>query len=403
MRQIAILILLMLAGCARPGPMLEPQSRDVPPSFPEAGAMVNKFAFDFFAELRKTETGKNIFVSPYSISTALGMTATGARNNTFEQMKKVLHLPDDATADANYANLAAVLKGGKGYELSTANAVWAQGGKYPWEEPFKKRLVGYGVDAFREVDFIRDPESARKMVNDWAKQQTKEKIKELLREETVTIYTRMVLANAIYFKGQWETKFDPKQTKDGPFSNADGTKSTVPFMTNQKMTIEYSGSGEASVLALPYIGNELQMVIVLPRKEDGLEALQDKLNPEIWEKWMTGLRRSEGHWVSLPKFKLAAEYKLNEVLQNQGMPDSFDWGVANFTGMTTGEKLYISHVAHKAFVEVNEEGTEAAAATAVVIGTKSAKASFTINRPFLFAIRHRGTGAILFLGRVEKF
>ena len=399
MRRTAIPIMLVLAGCARPGPMLEPHNSDVPPPIPEVGAMVNKFAFDFYAELRKTETGKNIFVSPYSISTALGMTATCARNNTFAQMKKVLHLPDDATADAYYANLAAVLKGGKGYELSTANAVWAQSGMR-WEESFRKRLEGYGVDAFREVDF-RDKGNCAKLINILVEAQTKQRIKDLILPEDLAGPTRMVLVNAIYFKGEWAKKFDVKLTREGDFTNADGTKSKQPFMTGE-IACETTWTEDAAFMAIPYVGNELQMIFVLPHKADGLPGVESKCTHANWDDWMKKLHADPAAEVIIPKFKIETKYKLNETLATQGMPDAFSDDKADFSRMTLQEALHIDPVIHKAFIDINEEGTEAAAATAVVMKGRSAKYPFHINRPFLFAIRHRGTGAILFLGRVEK-
>jgi serpin B len=380
MRRIAIPLLFLAAGCAKPIVAVE-----TPPPIPEAGAMVNKFAFDFFAKLRKTETGKNIFVSPYSISTALGMTATGARGNTFEQMKKVLHLPDDATADAYYANLAAVLKGGKGYELSTANAVWAQE-KYRWEEPFKQRLAGYGVDAFREVDF-RDKVGCAKLINIWVEERTKQRIKDLILPEDLRGPTLMVLVNAIYFKGEWAKKFDTKRTREGDFTNADGTKSKVSFMTGE-VACERSRTEDAAILALPYAGNELQMVFVLPHRADGLPIVESKCTQANWDDWMKDLYADPAAEVNIPKFKLETKYKLNETLATQGMPDAFSDDKADFSGMTRQEALHIDPVIHKAFIEINEDGTEAAAATAVIMKGRAAKQPFLINRPFLFAIRH---------------
>ena len=407
MRRVMLPMMFVFAGCAKPDnpdttpipPLIIDADRNVKPD-PEAGAMINSFAFDLFAELRKTEKGKNIFISPYSISAALGMTATGARGTTYEQMRKVLYLPDD-TADAYYANLAAVLKGSKGYELNTANAVWAQGGKYPWDS-FKNRLKGFGVIAFREVDFQSDFEAARKQVNDWAEKRTKEKIKELLKPKTIDRRTRMVLANAIYFKGQWATKFDPRMTREGEFTNADGSKSKLPFMSQNTASAEMSWNEGVRVLALPYVGNELQMVFVLPNEEIGLKSLEDKLNIDLWNQWMTTLQKSNVQSISVPKIKLETEYNLNKTLANQGMPDAFVDGQANFSGMTKAERLHISRVVHKAFVEINEDGTEASAASAVVMKGRGAITPFIVNRPFLFVIRHRESGAILFLGRVEK-
>ena len=365
------------------------------------------FGCDLYAQLR-TEKG-NVFFSPFSIETALAMTAVGARKNTLTEMEKVLHLPEAEKANAGFKALLDALndvKGGekkRGFELSVANALWGQSG-FPWRKEFLTATQeSYGAGLV-EVDFKDEP-AARKTINDWVEGHTNKKIKDLIPAGVLTALTRMVLTNAVYFKGKWELEFDTKLTKDGPFRLADGTKADVPLM-HKTARIRYGETDDAQAVELAYKGGETSMTVLLPKKADGLAAVEKGLSADSLDKLHAGMGNNEVI-LTLPRFKAETKYTLNDPLQKLGMKDAFDPNAADLGGMhTSPERLFISTVLHKAFVEVNEEGTEAAAATAVVVATASAVRPepkvFKADRPFLFLIRHTPTNTVLFLGRFEK-
>jgi serpin B len=257
----------------------------------------------------------------------------------------------------------------------------------------------YGA-GLKEVDFINAREEARKTINAWVEEQTKAKIKELIRPNILNEDTRLVLTNAIYFKAAWRLPFSPKQTVDGDFTVADGKKVKARLMRGPNRTNYFKGEG-FEALELPYEAHDLSMVVLLPNKADGLPALEKRLTAANLAQWLARLS-DHGVDVTLPKFKLTSEFMLKDVLSKMGMPIAFDRNKADFSGMTTRERLFISHVVHKAFVDVNEAGTEAAASTAVVMERTSAPppATFRADHPFVYLIRDNRTGSILFLGRV---
>jgi serpin B len=376
------------------------------PTYKGAAAAVNAFATDLYRHLAgpKGKEKGNLFLSPYSIELALAMTAAGARGKTLEEMEKVLHLPKEphaAFGELSYRLSANGRDVPRSYELSVANAIWAQQG-YPWEKEFLELTrKHYGAGTI-EVDFAR-PEAARKRINEWVEKETREKIKELIPEGVIDALTRMVLTNAIYFKGAWLYPFDKKRTKDAPFTRTDGTKADVPLMslTGSLNYGEVHLGGRTGlavqVLELPYAGKDLSMLVFLPEKGRSVDLMASRLTAETLA--APQLKPAEVS-VFLPRFKAESALSLKPVLMDLGMKSAF--GNADFTGMSPkGKELYITHVLHKAFVDVNEEGTEAAAATAVVIGRKAApkRKEFRADRPFVYAIRDNGTGAALFLGR----
>ena len=367
-------------------------------------AATDRFGLDLYAKLRSTPG--NAFFSPLSVSTCLAMAAAGAKGATRDQMVSALRLPDDgpATDDGFKALLAGVNDPArKGYQLSTANAIWAQRG-YPWRAEYRARVSGgYGAGLI-DADFRADPDGERKRVNAWVEKETHDKIKDLLAPGTVTPATRMVLANAVYFKGDWATKFDPKRTKDAPFTAADGTKKPVPLMYRVG-TVRLHQEDTFQVADLPYLGDEVAMTVVLPRAADGLPAVEAKLAAAGSLTRFVSNRPTYDVRLYLPKFKVETEYEMTPALKALGMTTAF--GDADFSGMHSGsEHLNISAVVHKAFVEVNEEGTEAAAATGAVMRATAAPVGeppmFRADHPFLFLIRHIPTGAVLFVGRYEK-
>lgn len=362
------------------------------------------FAADLYGRLAG-EKG-NVFFSPFSIATALAMTAAGAKGNTLAQMRTVLHLPE--AGDGRFGELVAAVNGRpgekRGYDLTTANAVWGQKG-YPWRPEFLAAVRDRFRADVRDADFKADPETARTAINAWVGEQTRDKIKDLFQPGVIDKLTRMVLANAVYFKGAWETPFHKGATKDAPFTAADGSKKDVPLMTRTG-TSAYDETDGYQRLRLPYAGGQVSLVVVLPRKPDGLPAVEKRLSAELFD--VPGRRPTARVQVFLPRFKVERPYGLNGPLKALEMTDAFSDLTADFSGMLTHMPEgppYITAVVHKAFVDVNEEGTEAAAATGVVIGVRSAAIGqpvvFRADHPFLFAIRHDATGALLFLGRYE--
>jgi len=359
------------------------------------------FALDLYGRLRK-EDG-NLFLSPYSISTALAMTYAGGRGETEKQMVKVLHFTlEQKQLHPAFAELQNTLnEGGKkgAYELSVANALWGQKG-YPFLKDFLAMIKNSYGGGLNEVDFIKATESARTTINTWIEKKTNNKIKELIAPGVLNDLTRLVLTNAIYFKGKWAAQFEKKNTKEAPFILADGKKVNIPMMY-QKSDFKYIEKEDLQILELPYRGDDLSMLLLLPRKMDGLPALESQLTKDSLQGWLTSMQGKREVVVYLPKFTMTKEFMLADVLRSMGMTDAFSLPPADFSGMTGKKDLFISAVIHKAFVDVNEEGTEAAAATAVVMRVSSAQMTvFRADHPFLFLIRDNHSGSILFIGRV---
>jgi len=366
----------------------------------------NQFAFDLLTRL--SEKDGNLFFSPYSIRTALAMTYAGARARTAEQMAAVLHfsLAQDQVPPA-FASLVGELNnsskgpGGQLFELIVANALWAQKG-FPFHKDFVDLLqADYGGELQR-VDFTANPESIRQQINDWAAKQTKDKIKDLLPQGIVNQLTRLVLTNAIYFKSSWDHPFYDGLTKDEPF-HVSGDKTTpVPMMRLQE-SFGYYEDSRLQAVSLPYGQGRLAMIVLLPRKVDGVVELTRDVKPAFSN--AISRLRSRPVNIMFPKFKLTAQFSLRQALESMGMRDAFDDNAADFSGMATAERLFIRAVIHKAFVDVDEKGTEAAAATAVTIGLAAMPVvqkpvSFVADHPFLFLIQHQQSKEILFVGRV---
>jgi serpin B len=365
----------------------------------------NAFAFDLYARLRaeKEQAGKNIFFSPFSISSALAMTYAGAMGNTAREMAKVMHFDlKEQELHPAFGDLTANLnKRGKAgsFKLAVANRLWGQK-DYVFLQNFlelNKLYYGAGVE---RLDFKKDPDKSRKIINAWVEEQTQDKIKDLLKPPHIRIDTRLVLTNAIYFKGDWERQFKKKWTRDRNFNVSANKRVKVPMM-NQTEKFPYAQCEGFQALELPYKGKELSMVVLLPDRKSSLDALEKKLSAEMLDGALGKLREQEVV-TALPKFEMTWEMVLNGPLQKMGMTDAFVFGRADFSGMDGSRMLYISMVVHKAFVAVDEQGTEAAAATAVVMAFGCARrpTSFVADRPFVFLIRDKKTGSILFLGRV---
>ncbi|MBE9041687.1 serpin family protein [Oscillatoriales cyanobacterium LEGE 11467] len=375
------------------------------------------FALDLYDRLRQEKANENLFFSPYSISTALAMTYGGARGETELEMARVLHFSLDRNSlHASFAQLIAAVetpptpanhfrdRQDPFYQLSTANRLWGQQGE-SFEPQFLNLLEQYYDSGLETVDFIGDTVACRHQINAWVAQQTQDKIQDLIGKDILNEQTRFVLTNAIYFQGDWLVPFDPERTQNETFTTASGAEIEVPMMY-QKDYFDYTQVEGWQVLELPYRGETLSMVVLLPDTTEDLETLEQRFTPERLQEWLSSVTSPVKFdelvqiQVWLPKFKVTSEFELNQILSMMGMPSAFG-DRSDFSGINGQNDLFLTHVIHKAFVEVNETGTEAAAATAIGASRGSPPSiEFRANRPFVFLIRHRDSGTILFLGRV---
>jgi len=367
----------------------------------------NAFAMDLYHAV--SGTGANLIFSPYSISVALAMTYAGARGTTEQQMAEALHftlprdqlhpafksledsLPQAATDDSQSEE--------QDFQLGIANALWGQTG-YPFRQDYLDLVSeNYGA-GLQLVDFEADPEAARQHINDWIAEKTRDRIKDLLAQGSVDTMTRLILTNAIYFKAAWLYQFNADFTEDGPFHLLDGSTVSVPMMSQTDHFGYAAGQGYQAVV-LPYEGNRMAMVILLPDQGE-FDTFEKALSIDQFTTILDSIAWQEVA-LSMPRFTYESKFGLQDTLAAMGMSDAFQPGVADFTGMSDQNDLFISAVVHKAFVKVDENGTEAAAATAVIIGATAAPATpveVTIDRPFIYMIYDQDSGAILFVGRV---
>lgn len=363
-------------------------------------------------ELVRASGDGNAILSPASVWEALAMTHAGARGETAAEIAAVLGMPDDreaiATAAAAVRESLAAAKG-ESIKLEIANRLWVQKGKQI-EAPFTTILEAKYAAAAGIVDFAARPEDARSEINAWVGEHTAKKIPELLKSGSITVMTRLVLTNAIYLKAPWATPFEKSATRPAAFIRADGDAATVPFMNSSgRMTAGRVGSGDstATVCEIPYAGGQLVMVLFVPEKAAGLPAVLAGLNADWRTNWNSGEPRVRQRPVilSLPKWTARKPLGLNAALKSLGMKRAFVPGEADLSGMDGTRDLFVSAVVHEGFVEVSEEGTEAAAATAVVVATRSAiipdePLEVKADRPFAWAVVERATGAVLFAGTV---
>jgi serpin B len=368
------------------------------------------FAFDFYRAVK--EAPGNFIFSPHSISVAFAMTYAGARNNTEIQMAQTLNfnLPRERLHAAfNALDLALNSRGqggedseGTDFKLNIVNAAWTQDG-YPFLQDFLDLLaVNYGAGMYI-LDFISDPEGSRQTINDWVLRQTEEKIKDLLPPDAIDGLTRLVLTNAIYFYGAWAIPFDENLTGSGNFYLTDGDVVSVPMMSH------FQGNGETfsavvldgyTAVELPYKGKEISMLILVPDRGRFFE-IEQALDANLIDRTVKSLT-PWGLRLEMPKFKYESKFQLKDTLSQMGMPEAFDPGNADFSGMTGTRELVIEEAYHKGFISVDEKGTEAAAATGVVIALTGVGTplTITIDRPFIYLIRDVQTNTILFIGRV---
>lgn len=407
---IVLLIIVAISSAAiffifpyQPG---QPPKTDAESSTPEGVQEVananNKFAFGLYSQLEKSENG-NVFYSPYSISAALAMTYEGAKGKTADEMKSVFHFPEYDLLRPNFAAMYNGLnKGNNAYELRTGNALWVQN-DFQMLDDFKERAEKYYGGKASNLDFVNEEEKSRKTINSFIEQQTNGKIKDLIGAGMLNSMTRLVLTNAIYFKGTWEWEFDKSATHITDFKASENNiiKTQMMYMSPSKARFNYAENNELQILELPYKGDEISMLILLPAKNF------ESIDPLTWEKleeWKQQMKETELDSIIIPKFEFDTKYVMNDALSALGMASAFDAGSADFSGITGKRDLYIGFVIHKAYVKVDEEGTEAAAATAVGMTTTSVKIEtkiFKADHPFIFIIQERKTGNILFLGKVN--
>jgi serpin B len=405
------LALLIIGIAAATALFVFPYQPNQPPSTDDTGSTQqgiqevidanNKFAFDLYSELDKSENG-NIFYSPYSISAALAMTYEGTKGQTADEIKSVFHFPDSNTLRPNFAAIYNdINNGNNAYELRTGNALWVQQ-DYPFLEDYLSRVETYYGGKAANLDFIEETEASRQTINDFIAEQTNDRIKDLIPAGVLDPLTRLVITNAIYFKGIWVWQFDKKDTSEQDFKITPDNivKTPTMFMEPDKAMFNYTDTGDLQILELPYKGEKISMLVLLPA-ENNTDMLSS-LTAEKLNEYKTQLTETKLDAIYLPKFEFDTKYFMAKTLSAMGMPTAFEANVADFSGMDGTRNLYISSVIHQAFVKVDEEGTEAAAATAVIIGTTgiSPRNEFRADHPFIFIIQEKETGNILFLGRV---
>jgi serpin B len=376
----------------------------------ELAAGNTAFAFDLYQAVRSQEG--NLICSPYSVSLALAMTYAGARGSTEQQMADTFHftLPQERLHPAfNALDLDLIRRSetepeiegqeGQHFKLNVANAIWGQDG-FAFHEDFLKVLAANYGAGLRLLDFMSQPEAARQVINDWVAEETEERIKDIVPPGAITPETRLVLANAIYFNASWLHPFDEGSTHDEVFHLLDGSEASVPMMTQQESFGYARGDGYQAV-SLPYYGGDAAMIVVMP-DEGRFETFEAGLDAATFDTAVGSLSRQDVV-LTMPLFEYETDLNLSQTLAGMGMPDAFS-PAADFSGMSD-EPLFIGAVLHKAFVKVDESGTEAAAATVVIMvgaveGEPLKPVVLTLDRPFIFAIYDQASGTVLFVGRM---
>lgn len=367
----------------------------------------NRFAFDLYQHLRSDDG--NLFFSPSSISTALAMAYAGAAGETEAEMAKTLHfqMPKDQLHDGMLAlqGLWSTPDKKKGIRLNLANRLWGHEGYEFLPEFLAVTREKYAAELAR-LNFAQT-EDARQTINRWVEDQTEDKITELLPVGVLSADTKLVLTNAVYFHGIWSDPFNKDRTKDEDFYLTKTDKFEVPMM-HRWDEFRYGAVDDLQVLELPYGDGSFSMVVLLPKEIDGLANLESKLTFQNFQQWMASVKHEDEVKVHLPRFKTTSQFQMADTLKAMGMELAFDANAADFSGMTGGRDLFISAVIHKALVDVNEEGTEAAAATGAVMAPTAAIQEpkeppvFRADHPFVFMIRDTRNGAIMFLGRITN-
>ncbi len=364
----------------------------------------NQFALDMYA-VNAAEDG-NLFFSPFSINTALSMLYAGAEGDTEAQIAAALGVGDEAAWHENLGALTADLCGEhhRAYSLYSANAVWGQDG-VPFDPGYQTLMEESYEAPLQTLDFAADAGGAAQEINGWVEDATQGHIPELFSSGDITDYTRLVLANAIYFKADWAEQFDENDTTDRDFTLPSGDAVSVPTM-DLTADMRIASLDDLKVLEMPYEEDELSMVVLLPTEDDGLADLEAQLDADGLADWIDAVHTLETH-VQFPRFELETELPLMENLEALGITDAFDQGLADFTGFTDPAEVaaewYVNAARHKAYVKVDEQGTEAAAATGFGVTDTAMPQTevFIADHPFIFLIRDQLTGSILFMGRIE--
>lgn len=355
------------------------------------------FGFTLFRTTAAVATDENLFLSPLSVSMALGMTANGAAGETAQAMRLALAQQGLSSTEINqsYRSLIDLLRGtDPRVRFDIANGIWNRTGFVPEQAFIDSNRFYFDADV-RTLDFSRA--DAADIINAWVSQKTQGKIPAIVAPPIPPL-TVMYLINAMYFKGTWATQFDPARTRDDVFK-APGDRDIPVKMMNGNADIRYLKDQLAEVVDLPYGWDRYSMAILLPRPDVTLATLRDALRPAQWQTWQEAMHETAMD-LQIPRFTMEYETSLNDILASMGMGIAFDPSHADFSGISRQMELFISQVKHKTFVQVNEEGTEAAAATSVEVGTTSVPQVFRVDRPFVFVIHERNTGAILFIGQV---
>ncbi|KYK29400.1 hypothetical protein AYK20_05480 [Thermoplasmatales archaeon SG8-52-1] len=359
---------------------------------------LNDFSFNFYNHISLSEKD-NIFFSPYSIFVALSMAYEGAKDNTSKEMQNVLNvLQNDSVTLGTFGKVYNLLnQNQRGYTINTANAFWAHK-DYRFLQNYLYILKNYYMAEANELDFAKNVEAAE-TINNWIEEKTHDKIQDMIDASMLSEMTKLVLTNAIYFKGLWENPFNPDNTYNRYFELLNENIVNVEMMS-QESDFNYTETDDLQILELDYAGNDLSMIIVLP-KENNISVAESAINIQNLSNWKNDFYQLEIN-VEIPKFKFEKKYILNDLLREMGIIDAFLPGVADFSGMDGTRYLYIGTALHQSFVEVNEEGTEAAAATAIIMEATAIPEykEFIADHPFMFLIQHKETGAILFMGKV---
>nr|XP_025853501.1 serpin B8-like isoform X1 [Vulpes vulpes] len=360
------------------------------------------FAINLLKMLGREDSSRNVFCSPLSISSALAMVFMGAEGNTAAQMSQALCLSRDGDIHQGFRSLLAeVNKSGTQYLLRTANRLFGEE-TCDFLPAYRESCQKFYQAELEELSFAKDTEECREHINHWVTEKTEGKISEILGAGTVDALTKLVLVNAIYFKGKWHEQFDRKSTRGMPFKINQERKTVQMMFKQAKFKMGYVDDVHTQILELPYAGEELSMVILLPDDNTDLAEVEKALTYEKFRAWTDPENMTKNKvQVFLPRLKLEESYDLESFLRSVGMIDAFEEAKADFSGMSAKKNVPVSKVAHKCFVEVNEEGTEAAAATAVVRNARCSRAEprFCADHPFLFFIIHHRTNSILFCGR----
>ncbi|XP_022369426.1 serpin B13-like isoform X4 [Enhydra lutris kenyoni] len=386
------------------------------------GAAYTQFGFNLFQKLNKIQDG-NIFFSPVGISAAIGMLVLEAREAAAVQLQKMLFSEKDAessrvkieekmvrrqTEEIHYQFqefLDEICKPTSDYELKITNKLFGEK-TYLFLQKYLDYVEKYYHASLEPVDFVNAADETRKKINSWVESQTNEKIKDLFPDGSVNSFTKLVLVNIVYFKGQWDKEFKKENTKEEEFWLNKSTSKSVPMMTQcHSFSFTFLEDLQAQILGIPYKNNDLSMFVLLPNDIDGLDKIEKQLNAKTFYEWTSSANMVEREVeVHIPRFRLEIKYELNSLLNSLGMTDIFNEIKADLSGISPVDGLYLSKVIHKSYVDVNEEGTEAAAATgdSFLVKRLPIRAQFLANHPFLFFIRHSHTNTILFCGKLAS-